>query len=362
MTLQQLEYILAVNQFRHFAKAAEYCRVTQPTLSAMIQKLEEELDTKIFDRSQQPVCPTPIGLHIIEQARNVLVQTHRIKNIIEEEKHSLSGIFKLGILPTIAPYLLPRFFPQLMKKYPQLDIRVVEMKTNDIKKALQTGDIDAGIVAGLAGMEEFRQIPLFYEQFYTYIARENRLFSNEVIRTSDLTGEQLWLLDEGHCFRDQLERFCQLKAARASPVGLPSGQHGNLYAHGRKRQGHHFHSRTGCPATERHAERTGTSFCHPLSYPANHHADQPEFYPQHAFKYNRPRGNSGSAQRNALPESHSGTRIDFVYRPIKPFNRIFCSTGEKCYIFANRKSKDRLHLGIIRQACFCIRSAQSLHR
>ena len=139
MTLQQLEYILAVNQFRHFAKAAEYCRVTQPTLSAMIQKLEEELDTKIFDRSQQPVCPTPIGLHIIEQARNVLVQTHRIKNIIEEEKHSLSGIFKLGILPTIAPYLLPRFFPQLMKKYPQLDIRVVEMKTNDIKKALQTG-------------------------------------------------------------------------------------------------------------------------------------------------------------------------------------------------------------------------------
>ena len=197
MTLQQLEYILAVNQFRHFAKAAEYCRVTQPTLSAMIQKLEEELDTKIFDRSQQPVCPTPIGLHIIEQARNVLVQTHRIKNIIEEEKHSLSGIFKLGILPTIAPYLLPRFFPQLMKKYPQLDIRVVEMKTNDIKKALQTGDIDAGIVAGLAGMEEFRQIPLF--------------------------GEQLWLLDEGHCFRDQLVRFCQMKSARASQLAYHLG-------------------------------------------------------------------------------------------------------------------------------------------
>lgn len=223
MTLQQLEYILAVNQFRHFAKAAEYCRVTQPTLSAMIQKLEEELDTKIFDRSQQPVCPTPIGVHIIEQAQNVLVQANRIKNIIEEEKHSLCGIFKLGILPTIAPYLLPRFFPQLMKKYPQLDIRVVEMKTNDIKKALQTGDIDAGIVASLAGMEEFQQTPLFYEQFYAYIARENRLFSNEVIRTADLTGEQLWLLDEGHCFRDQLERFCQLKAARASQLAYHLG-------------------------------------------------------------------------------------------------------------------------------------------
>lgn len=223
MTLQQLEYILAVNQFRHFAKAAEHCRVTQPTLSAMIQKLEEELDTRIFDRSQQPVCPTPIGIHIIEQAQNILVQANRIKNIIEEEKHSLSGTFKLGILPTIAPYLLPRFFPQMMKKYPQLDLRVVEMKTNDIKKALQTGEIDAGIVASLADMEEFKQTALFYEQYFAYIAREDALAKNEVIRTSDLTGEQLWLLDEGHCFRDQLVRFCQLKAARASQLAYHLG-------------------------------------------------------------------------------------------------------------------------------------------
>lgn len=223
MTLQQLEYILAVNQFRHFAKAAEYCRVTQPTLSAMIQKLEEELDIKIFDRSQQPVCPTPIGIHVIEQAQKVLVQANSIKNIIEEEKHSLTGTFRLGILPTIAPYLLPRFFPHLMKKYPQLDIRVVEMKTNDIKKALQTGEIETGIVASLAGMEDFRQTILFYEQFYAYVSREDALFANEVIRTSDLTGEQLWLLDEGHCFRDQLVRFCQLKAARASQLAYHLG-------------------------------------------------------------------------------------------------------------------------------------------
>ena len=223
MTLQQLEYILAVNQFRHFAKAAEYCRVTQPTLSAMIQKLEEELDTRIFDRSQQPVCPTPVGIHIIDQAQNILVQANRIKNIIEEEKHSLTGTFKLGILPTVAPYLLPRFFPQLMKKYPDLDIRVVEMKTNDIKKALQTGEIDAGIVASLAGMEELQQTPLFYEQFFAYVSREDALFNNEVIRTSDLNGEQLWLLDEGHCFRDQLVRFCQMKSARASQLAYHLG-------------------------------------------------------------------------------------------------------------------------------------------
>ena len=108
MTLQQLEYILAVNQFRHFAKAAEYCRVTQPTLSAMIQKLEEELDTRIFDRSQQPVCPTPVGIHIIEQAQNVLVQANRIKTY-RRRKTFLRGVFKLGILPTIALTYCPVF-------------------------------------------------------------------------------------------------------------------------------------------------------------------------------------------------------------------------------------------------------------
>ena len=166
MTLQQMEYVLAVDRFRHFAKAAEHCRVTQPTLSAMIQKLEEELGTKIFDRGQQPVCPTPAGVLVISQAHNVLFQAGRIRDIIEEEKHSMSGTFKLGVLPTIAPYLLPRFFPQLMKKYPQLDIRVVEMKTDVIKSALHTGEIDAGIVAGLSDMDEFDRVPLFYEPFH----------------------------------------------------------------------------------------------------------------------------------------------------------------------------------------------------
>ena len=223
MTLQQLEYILALDHFRHFAKAAEHCRVTQPTLSAMIQKLEEELDTRIFDRSRQPVTPTPVGLHIISQARNVLLQAGRLKEIVEEKKHSLTGTFRLGILPTIAPYLLPRFFPQLMKRHPQLDIRVIEMKTEPIKQALQAAEIDAGIVAAMDGMEDYARTALFYEPFYAYVAREDALFNNTVVRTADLVGEQLWLLDEGHCFRDQLVRFCQLKAARVSQLAYHLG-------------------------------------------------------------------------------------------------------------------------------------------
>lgn len=223
MTLQQLEYIIAVEKLRNFTKAADYCRVTQPTLSAMIQKLEEELGVKIFDRNQQPICPTVIGNIVIKQAHEVLLQANHIKEIIAEEKSSLGGSFKLGILPTIAPYLLPRFVPLLAKKYPQLDIRMAEMKTSEIKAALLSGDIDAGILADLDGLSDYSKESLFYEQFYAYVSKESALSGNNVVRTSDLANEQLWLLDEGHCFRDQMVKFCQLKSAKASQIAYNLG-------------------------------------------------------------------------------------------------------------------------------------------
>ena len=224
MTLQQLEYILAVDRYRHFGKAAEACNVTQPTLSAMIGKLEDELNAKLFDRNQQPICPTPIGGQVISQARQVLQQADSIKDIVAEEKQSITGIFRVGILPTIAPYLLPRFFPQLMTKYPALDIRVREMKTHEIKEALIRGDIDAGILATIEGLEEYTQTTLFYEKYMGYVSREDALFSKEILRTSDVaTSKDLWLLDEGHCFRDQMIRFCQMKSSQTSQLAYNLG-------------------------------------------------------------------------------------------------------------------------------------------
>lgn len=223
MTLQQLEYILAVDQHRHFTKAAEQCFVTQPTLSAMIQKLEEELEVKIFDRTQQPICPTQVGALIIKQAREVLVQVDKVKNIIEEEKQEIGGKFRLGILPTIAPYLLPRFFQQMVQKYPKLDVTVAEMKTPDIKRALLMGEIDAGILAELPDMEMYNHTHLFYEEFFAYVSRKDNLFEKKIIKSSDLSGELLWLLDEGHCFRDQMVRFCSIKAARDSQLTYQLG-------------------------------------------------------------------------------------------------------------------------------------------
>lgn len=224
MTLQQLEYILAVERYRHFGRAAEACNVTQPTLSAMVGKLEEELNAKLFDRNRQPICPTPVGEQVLRQAKEVLSQADSIKDIVEEEKHSLNGTFRVGILPTIAPYLLPRFFPQLMKKYPTLDIRVREMKTYQIKEALIQGDIDAGILAQIEDLEEYDQTHLFYEKYEGYVSREDALFQKETLRTSDVASSRdLWLLDEGHCFRDQMVRFCQMKSSQTSQLAYNLG-------------------------------------------------------------------------------------------------------------------------------------------
>ena len=216
MTLQQMEYIVAVYRLRHFAKAAEQCGVTQPTLSSMIQKLEDELGLRIFDRTAQPVAPTPAGRLVVEQAWRVLVRANKIKDIVAEAKRSVRGAFKVGILPTIAPYLLPRFFPQLLADHPETDIRVAEMKTEAIKQALARGEIDAAIVADVDGLDHFDMTELYFEQFVAYVAKGDALSAVASVRSADLADSFLWLLDEGHCFRDQIVKFCGLKDGQTS--------------------------------------------------------------------------------------------------------------------------------------------------
>lgn len=223
MTLQQLEYIVAVYRTRHFVKAAEACGVTQPTLSAMIQKLEAELDVKLFERSSQQVMPTAIGKVVVEQAWKVLNRARKLKDIVAEEKKSLTGTFRLGILPTIAPYLLPRFFPRLMRENSSLEIRVVEMKTADIRRSIDRGEIDAAVMVDTGDLDDYALTTLFYEQFLAYVSPSDQLSAKKSIKTSDLSNELLWLLDEGHCFRDQLVKYCQLKAAKTSQSAYSLG-------------------------------------------------------------------------------------------------------------------------------------------
>ena len=223
MTLQQMEYIVAVYRLRHFAKGAEHCGVTQPTLSAMIQKLEQELGVKLFERSSQQVVPTAIGRLVVEQAWRVISRARKIKDIVEEERNALSGVFRIGILPTIAPYLLPRFFTRLMEEYPDIDFRVSEMKTADCKKALARGEIDVAIIVSLGEIEGMEQDSLYFEQFIAYVSESDSLFQSKSIRSADLPGHFLWLLDEGHCFRDQLVKFCNIKSACDSKLTYSLG-------------------------------------------------------------------------------------------------------------------------------------------
>lgn len=223
MNIQQLEYVLAVDNFRHFAKAAEHCHVTQPTLSMMLQKLEDEIGIKIFDRSMQPVSPTPTGRKIIEQARIVLYEASRIKEIVSEEEQSLKGSFRLAVLPTIAPYLLPRFFHQTISKHNDLDIRILEMKTAETIAALQSGEIDAAIIANEPTEHNLQGKVLYYEHFFCYVSPNEAIYKKELIRTADISDENLWLLDEGHCFRDQLMRFCQMEKVKVRQAAYQLG-------------------------------------------------------------------------------------------------------------------------------------------
>ena len=216
MTFQQLEYLVSVYDHRHFGHAAVECKVSQPTLSTTIQKLEAELGVTLFERSSRTVKPTPICEKVVQQERQTLMAAEGIGQLIADAQRKPSGTFRLGILPTIAPYLLPRCFPKLCKDFPQLDLRVKEMKTQPIKEALLSGDIDAAVIVRTEDAEGLRLTPLFFEQFVAYVAPSHALYNLPAIKTSDLVNEAVWLLDEGHCFRDQLIKFCHLKSAEMS--------------------------------------------------------------------------------------------------------------------------------------------------
>lgn len=211
MNLQQLEYIIAVDTFRHFATAAEKSFVTQPTLSMMIQKLEDELNVKIFDRSKQPVVPTIIGQKIINQARIVLHEAKKIKEIASNDEHAVSGEFKLAIIPTLAPYLLPLFIRKFIKKYPLVKLIVTEMVTEQIIDNLKKGSIDAGLLVTPLNESTIYELPLFYEPFWAYISEKEKLFDKKYVLPADINPDSLWLLEEGHCFRSQILNLCELK-------------------------------------------------------------------------------------------------------------------------------------------------------
>jgi LysR family transcriptional regulator, hydrogen peroxide-inducible genes activator len=209
ITLTQLSYIAAVSQTRNFGLAAKACFVSQPTLSMQIQKLEDDLGVILFDRSKKPVEPTVIGQTIVAQAQIVLQEVRRIDELIKAEKGEISGDFKLGIIPTLAPYLLPLFLEKFTTNYPRVNLIVEELQTQQITQKLNEDRIDAGILVTPLNCKGIVERPVFHEPFVAYLSTNHPLQSLTEVSDKDLSLDDLWLLNEGHCFRDQAIEICK---------------------------------------------------------------------------------------------------------------------------------------------------------
>ncbi|SDD20910.1 LysR family transcriptional regulator, hydrogen peroxide-inducible genes activator [Algoriphagus faecimaris] len=223
MTIQQLEYLIAVDKHRHFGQAAESCFVTQPTLSAQLSKLERELGVILFDRSKMPVIPTEIGVQIIAQAKRVVSESRGVMELVAQLKGDISGVIKLAIIPTLAPYLLHLFIRRFLEKYPNVKLEVQEMITEEIVRKLKNDELDLGIVVTPLGENGIVEKPMFYEKFYAYLSKDHPLLSQKEIKADQIKSEELWILQQGHCFRDQVINFCDQTSSGHANFHYESG-------------------------------------------------------------------------------------------------------------------------------------------
>ena len=210
MTITQLYYVLAVAEHQNFTKAAEKCFVTQPTLSMQIQKLEDQLDVQIFDRSKKPIELTEIGRKIVQQAKNIVNEADRIQDIVDQQKGFIGGEFKLGIIPTIMPTLLPMFLKTFIKRHPKVKLKIEELNSEDIIQRISDGHLDAAIVATPLENNYIKERVLYYEPFVAYVPENHRLNEKKIIDVNDLDLNDMLLLEDGHCFRDGVINLCKV--------------------------------------------------------------------------------------------------------------------------------------------------------
>ena len=210
MTLIQLEYVLALDALKHFAKAAAQCHITQPSLSMQVKKLEEELGVQIFIRTN-PVTTTETGQIVIDQAKKILSEANVMQQLVYREKNVVAGTLKIGIIPTLAPYLLPQFIQSFIKQYPHVHVNMQELTTEHIVRQLKNGTLDAGILATPLNVSELKEVFLFHEEFVAYVSRSDKLFTKKYLLPGDIDVNRMWLLEEGHCLRSQVMNLCALQ-------------------------------------------------------------------------------------------------------------------------------------------------------
>lgn len=208
MTLTQLEYAVAVATHKSFVAAAEKCFVTQPTLSMQIQKLEEELGVKLFDRNTHPISVTAAGEAIIDQARVTLSEAERIFEIIQQQQNQVAGVFRVAVIPTIATYVLPPLLENYIEQFPEVRLQVREMETREIVKALRNNELDAALMSTPIEEADLKEYPLFYEPFVAYFNEKEPALKKRLVEAKDIALERIWLLSEGHCMRNQVIDLC----------------------------------------------------------------------------------------------------------------------------------------------------------
>jgi len=223
MTIIQLEYLLAVANCGSFSQAAEHCFVTQPSLSMQVKSLEEELGVVLLDRSKKPVIPTEAGEVVLEQARETLRAYNYIKEAVAEFKGETAGKLRLGVIPTIAPYLLHRFIPAFVRDYPRVELEISEMITSDIVEALKRDRIDAALVASGTCGEGIIEQELFSDRFFAYVSPDNPLYERQNIRIEDIELKDLVILSPGNCMRDQIIELCQARRTMPARYSFESG-------------------------------------------------------------------------------------------------------------------------------------------
>ena len=223
MTIIQLEYLLAVANCGSFSLAAEHCFVTQPSLSMQVKSLEEELGVVLLDRSKKPVIPTEAGEVVLEQARQTLAAYNNIKEAVAELKGETSGKLRLGVIPTIAPYLLHKFIPAFVRDFPKVELEISEMITSDIVEALRRDRIDAALVAGGTCGEGIIEQELFNDRFFVYVSPDNPLYERHNIRIEDIDLNDLVILSPGNCMRDQIVELCQARRNMPTHYTFESG-------------------------------------------------------------------------------------------------------------------------------------------
>lgn len=208
MTITQLEYVVAVATYKSFVAAAEKTFVTQPTLSMQINKLEEQLHVKIFDRNRHPISPTEVGEQIIEQAKKVLSEAEKINEIVNNTLGNVSGFLRLAVIPTIAPTILPRLLEEFSKKYPDLKLIVTEAQTLDIIDKLKNDEIDCALLSTPLENSKIKEYPLFYEPLVAYFNKDEKALKKRLVAVDDIDMKKLWMMNEGNCLRNQVLNLC----------------------------------------------------------------------------------------------------------------------------------------------------------